>query len=111
MHLTSAPTTPGNGAPAAQRIERKAVVAIEPLARRHTRVRPSKGRARREISVADEIVRTLNAAWTRYRRQLRRGKRHLSPDTVHDLRVQTRRLLICLDLFEPVTGTSKELTA
>jgi CHAD domain-containing protein len=111
MHRTSTPAIPVNGAPGAGRTGRTTAVTIEPPARPHTRAHPPKGRIRRDIHVADEIVQTLNAVWSRYRRQLRRCQRHLSPETVHNLRVQTRRVLICLDLFEPVIGTSKQLAA
>jgi CHAD domain-containing protein len=61
--------------------------------------------------VADEIVPALNVVWSRYRRQLRRAQRRLSMDAVHDLRVQTRRLLACLDLLAPAVGSTEAFVA
>ena len=51
-----------------------------------------------------EILCTLKSGWAKYRRQLTRSQRRLSVDALHDLRVQTRRLLACLEVFSPVAG-------
>ncbi len=51
-----------------------------------------------------EILATLNAIWKGYRRQLARCQRRLTEDALHDLRVQTRRLLACLEVLSPIAG-------
>ena len=70
---------------------------------------------RRRTSAASraggEIVRTLNSVWARYRRKLRRCQRQLSAEALHDLRVQTRRLLTCLDLLAPIAGAPAKCAA
>jgi CHAD domain-containing protein len=42
---------------------------------------------------------SLNAQWRRYRKRLKRCQEHFSEDAVHDVRVQTRRLLSTLELL------------
>lgn len=62
------------------------------------RVTQTSERDRREISSV------LKAVWARYRRQLARGQRSLTEEALHDLRVQTRRLLACLEILSPIAG-------
>ena len=49
-------------------------------------------------------LRPLDPVWARYRRLLARCQRQLTEDRLHDLRVQTRRLLAGLEIFAPVAG-------
>ena len=76
-----------------------------------SRVKRVSRRRKNRTRQIDEIDLSLRALWSRYRRQLRRCQRKLSTETVHDLRVQTRRLLVCLDLFGTLTKGSDELAS
>lgn len=46
-----------------------------------------------------ELARALNKQSRRYRRELKRCQRHFSEKTIHESRVETRRLLSILDLL------------
>jgi len=48
------------------------------------------------------LDRTCKAAWRSYRRAFKRCQKNLSKATVHQLRVETRRLLALVDLFDPL---------
>jgi CHAD domain-containing protein len=42
---------------------------------------------------------SLNTQWRRYRKRLKRCQKHFSEDAVHDMRVETRRLLSTIELL------------
>ena len=42
---------------------------------------------------------SLNTQWRRYRKRLKRCQKHFSEDAVHDVRVETRRLLSTIELL------------
>ena len=42
---------------------------------------------------------SLNTQWRRYRKRLRRCQKHFSEEAVHDVRVETRRLLSTIELL------------
>jgi CHAD domain-containing protein len=113
MHLpgNSAPSMPGKATPAVERSDTQSDAAIGTHRKRRIHAPRAKRHGRGRTPAADEISQTLKAVWSRYRRQLRRGQKRLSIEAVHDLRVQTRRLLVCLDLFAPVIGCAEELAA
>ncbi len=101
---------PGNGVPASERAEPATARAARSNGTPATRARTVKRRARGGKRTRHEIIRTIDAVWARYRRQLRRGQQKLSTGALHDLRVQTRRLLVGLNLISPIVG-SAELSA
>ena len=58
-----------------------------------------------EGQLAPRLDRTFKSAWRSYRRVFKRCQRKLSRATVHQLRVETRRLLALVDLFEPLAAS------
>ena len=54
----------------------------------------------RQITLAVHLARSLRAARRDYRRRLKRCRKKFSEKAVHDLRVETRRLLTLLDFME-----------
>jgi CHAD domain-containing protein len=74
-------------------------------------------RAPRPDSAADSspevpahLEHTLDERWRRYRKAFGRCRKDLSEDSVHQLRVETRRLLALLDLLDTLAG-GEELEA
>jgi len=59
---------------------------------------------RGEEQLAPRLDRAFKSAWRSYRRAFKRCQKRLSRATVHQLRVETRRLLALLDLFEPLAA-------
>jgi CHAD domain-containing protein len=57
---------------------------------------------RGEERLALRLDRTFKPAWRSYRRAFKRCQKKLSRGTVHQLRVETRRLLALVDLFDPL---------
>ena len=57
-----------------------------------------------EGQLAPRLDRTFKSAWRSYRRAFKRCQKKLSRATVHQLRVETRRLLALVDLFEPLVA-------
>lgn len=55
-----------------------------------------------ERQLAARLDRAFKSAWRSYRRVFRRCQKKLSRATVHQLRVETRRLLALVDLFDPL---------
>ena len=55
-----------------------------------------------ESQLAARLDRTFKSAWRSYRRAFKRCQQKLSRATVHQLRVETRRLLALVDLFDPL---------
>ena len=55
-----------------------------------------------EGRLASRLDRTFKSAWRSYRRAFKRCQKKLSRATVHQLRVETRRLLALVDLFDPL---------
>ena len=55
-----------------------------------------------EGQLAPRLDRTFKSAWRSYRRAFKRCQKKLSRATVHQLRVETRRLLALVDLFDPL---------
>ena len=55
--------------------------------------------ARSSTSLATLFASRVKAERRRYRRRLERGQREFSEEAVHDLRVETRRLLALLDVL------------
>jgi CHAD domain-containing protein len=43
----------------------------------------------------------LESRWEKYRKALKRARKRFSVDSVHDLRIETRRMLTLLDLMRP----------
>jgi CHAD domain-containing protein len=56
------------------------------------------------------LERSLDERWRKYRKAFDRCHRKFSEDSVHQLRVETRRLLALLDLLDALVG-GKELSA
>ncbi len=52
--------------------------------------------------LAARLDRAFKSAWRSYRRSFKRCEKKLSRVTVHQLRVETRRLLALVDLFDPM---------
>jgi CHAD domain-containing protein len=52
-----------------------------------------------ETDLARHLVRSLKARWKRYARALKRCRRRFSEDSVHDTRIEARRLLSVLELL------------
>ena len=57
-----------------------------------------------EGQLASRLDRTFKLAWRSYRRAFKRCQKKLSRATVHQLRLETRRLLALVDLFEPLVA-------
>jgi len=55
-----------------------------------------------EDQLASRVDRSFKSAWRSYRRAFKRCQKKLSKATVHQLRVETRRLLALVDLFDPL---------
>jgi CHAD domain-containing protein len=55
-----------------------------------------------EGQLAARLDRAFKSAWRSYRRAFKRCQKKLSKATVHRLRVETRRLLALVDLFDPL---------
>ncbi len=55
-----------------------------------------------EGQLAARLDRAFKAAWCSYRRAFKRCQKKLSKGTVHQLRVEMRRLLALVDLFDPL---------
>ena len=55
-----------------------------------------------EGQLAARLDRAFKSAWHSYRRAFKRCQKKLSRTTVHQLRVETRRLLALVDLFDPL---------
>ena len=55
-----------------------------------------------ERQLAARLDRAFKSAWRSYRRAFKRCQKKLSRGTVHQLRVETRRLLALVDLFDPL---------
>ena len=53
---------------------------------------------------SDAIIRSLDDRWIRFRKQLRKLRKGVTADVVHDERTATRRLLSTLNVVEPVIG-------
>jgi CHAD domain-containing protein len=53
-----------------------------------------------EHDFAQHLVQSLKTHWKRYRRALKRCQRRFSEESVHDSRIETRRMLSALELFE-----------
>lgn len=51
------------------------------------------------VALGNHLARSLQAVWRGYRKKLKRCQKHFSEESVHDLRVETRRLLSLLDLL------------
>jgi CHAD domain-containing protein len=66
--------------------------------RSSTGARPTKPRSRRQADLRDSLVEALEARWRVYRKQLKRSQKLPTEETVHDLRVATRRLISLLDI-------------
>jgi inorganic triphosphatase YgiF len=49
--------------------------------------------------VLQHLGESLNTQWRRYRKRLRRCQGQFSQDAVHDVRVETRRLLSTIELL------------
>lgn len=64
----------------------------------------STGEVREELStdIAHVLIESLVQRWRKYLKQLRRCKRAFSEESVHDLRVATRRLISTLAIIEIV---------
>jgi CHAD domain-containing protein len=54
-----------------------------------------------EGQLAARLDRAFKSAWRSYRRAFKRCQKKVSRTTVHQLRVETRRLLALVDLFDP----------
>jgi CHAD domain-containing protein len=57
-----------------------------------------------EGQLTARLDRAFKSAWRSYRRAFKRCQKKLSKGTVHQLRVETRRLLALVDLFDPLPG-------
>ena len=55
-----------------------------------------------EARLAARLERTFRPAWRSYRRAFKRCQKKSSRANVHQLRVETRRLLALVDLFDPL---------
>ena len=60
---------------------------------------------RGEERLALRLDRTFKPAWRSYRRAFKRCQKRLTRGTVHQLRVETRRLLALVDLFDPLLAS------
>src|SRR5262249_25089775 len=110
MHILSAPPPPIAQAIGDKREKLGAEVLLaEPPAPPKSRARSRK--RRRPGGIGEAASQSLGECWARYRRQLRRCQRKLTIETLHDLRVQTRRTLVCIEAFFSVIGEQKEFTA
>lgn len=58
-----------------------------------------------------DVRHTLKSIWARYRRRLSRCQRRLTEDALHDMRVQARRLLACVEVLSPIAGGLAESAA
>jgi len=58
-----------------------------------------------EGQLALRLDRTFKSAWRSYRRAFKRCQKKLSRATVHQMRVETRRLLALMDLFKPLVAS------
>jgi CHAD domain-containing protein len=62
-----------------------------------------------EGRLGSRLDRTYKSAWRSYQRAFKRCRKKLSRATVHQLRVETRRLLALVDLFDPLlTGNAAD---
>jgi len=57
-------------------------------------------------SLPTHLAELLDRRWNRYRRQYKRCQKHCSEKSVHQLRVETRRVLALLDLLEVALPSS-----
>ena len=55
-----------------------------------------------ESRLGSRLDRTCKTAWRAYRRAFRRCQKRLSKGTIHQMRVETRRRLALVDLFDPL---------
>ena len=66
--------------------------------------RRSRPKAKLPIAVGPWLANSLEERWQCYRQQLRRSRRRFSEDSIHELRVATRRLMALFTLLSCVPG-------
>ena len=69
--------------------------------------RRERGRVREQgVGMLEFLLCRLKEQWRSYRKQLRKCRRNVSEDAVHDLRVEARRLISLLDLMSSFVPAS-----
>lgn len=71
------------------------------------RLRSRNGRRRRLPDIAALVIASLEQRWRKYVKELRRCRNHRSEESVHDLRVATRRLISTLMIVEILLPESR----
>lgn len=79
--------------------------------RRSVRIRPDPAEPWQRLPprLLQELADALKGRWKKYRKQFRDCRSRFSEKGVHDLRVETRRLLALLALLEPFLGKDLKL--